>query len=381
MIRSREIGVERGVQHEALRSAPRTRSAPSGSSRSDVAFSLPPPQPGRDVEQLRARDAEQEDRRVAREVGDVLDEVDEDGLGPLQVVDDDDLRPLHSPGFEQPPERELRLGRRRADDGVRLDADRDQDLDERPVGDPLAVREAAAAEDVGRVADALEEVRDEARLADPGRAEQREEPARAGRRRRPRSRARAAGARASVRRAASRGGARWPADSASTSRSRNASTGSDLPFEDERLDRLDSDGVADEAARLGSDERPRRAPAACSSRAATLTASPVTSVSPSPPTTTSPVLIPMRASSPCSAMAARISEPQREPRAARRLRARRGSRRRPSPRRRRTSRRCRRGARGSREDPRSSGASVRAAPRDRSTRRAQSSRRGRRRGR
>ena len=50
------------------------------------------------------------------------------------------------------------------------------------------------------------------------------------------------------------------------------------------------------------------APAACSSRAATLTASPVTSVSPSPPTTTSPVLIPMRASSPCSAMAARISD-------------------------------------------------------------------------
>ena len=60
-----------------------------------------------------------------------------------------------------------------------LDADRDQDLDERPVGDALAVREAAAAQDVGRVADALEEVGDEARLADPGRPEQREEPARA----------------------------------------------------------------------------------------------------------------------------------------------------------------------------------------------------------
>ena len=109
----------------------------------------------------------------------MLHEVDEDGLGPLQVVDDDHLRPLHGPGFEQPPERELRLGRRRADHGVGLDADRDQDLDERPVGDPLAVREAAAAQDVRRVADALEEVGDEARLADPRGAEEREEPARA----------------------------------------------------------------------------------------------------------------------------------------------------------------------------------------------------------
>ena len=56
--------------------------------------------------------------------------------------------------------------------------------------------------------------------------------------------------------------------------------------------------------------------AACSSRAATLTASPVTSVSPSPPTTTSPVLTPMRASSPCSAIAARISAAARTARSA-----------------------------------------------------------------
>ncbi len=54
-----------------------------------------------------------------------------------------------------------------------------EDLDERPVGDALAVREAAPAQDVGRVADSLEEVGDEPRLADAGRAEEREEPARA----------------------------------------------------------------------------------------------------------------------------------------------------------------------------------------------------------
>jgi hypothetical protein len=41
----------------------------------------------------------------------MLDEVDEDGLGPLQVVDHDHLGLLHSPGLEQAPERELRLGR------------------------------------------------------------------------------------------------------------------------------------------------------------------------------------------------------------------------------------------------------------------------------
>ncbi len=52
-------------------------------------------------------------------------------------------------------------------------------LDERPVRDPLAVRQATAAEDVRSVRDALEEVRDEPGLPDACRPEQREEPARA----------------------------------------------------------------------------------------------------------------------------------------------------------------------------------------------------------
>ena len=47
-------------------------------------------------------------------------------------------------------------------------------------------------------------------------------------------------------------------------------------------------------------------PAACSSRAATFTASPVTSVSPAP-ATTSPVLTPMRTCRPSVATASRIS--------------------------------------------------------------------------
>ena len=69
-------------------------SSPSGSSRSEVALSFPPPQPGLCVEQLGPRDAEEEDRRAAREIGDVLDEVEERRLGPLEVVEHDDLRPL-----------------------------------------------------------------------------------------------------------------------------------------------------------------------------------------------------------------------------------------------------------------------------------------------
>ena len=102
-----------------------------------------------------------------------------DRLGPLQVVDHDDLRPLGRARLEQAPEGELRLLGRRADHGVGLDADRDEDLDERPVRDALAVAKAAAAKDVAASPHALEEVGDEARLADPRRAEQREEPARA----------------------------------------------------------------------------------------------------------------------------------------------------------------------------------------------------------
>ena len=280
------------------------------------------------VEQLGARDAEQEDRRVAREVGDVLDEVDEHRLGPLQVVDTTTCGRSAARASSSRRNASCVSGGDVPMIDVGLDADRDQDLDERPVRDPLAVREAAAAQDVGRVADALEEVRDEARLPDAGGPEEREEPARAVGDGvlvvAPEALALALAAderrlevaRERVRRRSS------------TSRSRNASTGSRLPLQRERLDRLDADGVADERARLGADQDLAGA-AACSSRAATLTASPVTSVSPSPPTTTSPVLTPIRASSPCSRDRVAHLRPPRARRAARRPRARPGSRRRP----------------------------------------------------
>ena len=98
------------------------------------------------VEQLRARDAEQEDRPVARPVRDVLDDVEERLLRPLEIVEDDDERLLRGGALEQAAERELRLGRRRAEDRVRVGAELKNDLDERPVGDAFAVGEAAARE-------------------------------------------------------------------------------------------------------------------------------------------------------------------------------------------------------------------------------------------
>ena len=42
------------------------------------------------VQKLRASEAHEQDRRVARPVGNVLDEIEEGRLAPLQVVEDDD---------------------------------------------------------------------------------------------------------------------------------------------------------------------------------------------------------------------------------------------------------------------------------------------------
>ena len=127
------------------------------------------------LEQIRSSHAEKKDRGVARPVGDVLEQIEEDGLGPLDVVEHDDLRSIGGAGLEQLPERKLRLGRRFADHGVRLDADREQDLDQRPVGDVLAVVQAAGAQNVGGLVRAREELRDEPGLTGAGGSQQREQ--------------------------------------------------------------------------------------------------------------------------------------------------------------------------------------------------------------
>ena len=266
---------------------------------------LPAAPAGTHVEELGPRHTQQEDRRAAGEVRDVLDQVEEGGLGPLEVVDHDDLGAFGGTCLEQPPERDPRLLGRRRDDGFGRHSGGAEQLDERPVRDPLAVVEAPPAEDVARAADPREEVGDEAGLADTRGPEQGEEPARA------------LGDRVlevapetfALALAADQRRVESPRDrlaSSITSRSRNASTGADFPFR--------SSGSTDETRTASRTRRRVCVPirispgdAACSSRAATFTASPTTNVSSSLPATTSPVLTPIRTSKPCATTVSRIS--------------------------------------------------------------------------
>ena len=78
----------------------------SGSSSTVVAFELAAAPRRPKLEQVRPRDAEDEQRRIARPVGDVLDQVEERRLGPLEVVEVDDERTLAGGRLEEPPHRE-----------------------------------------------------------------------------------------------------------------------------------------------------------------------------------------------------------------------------------------------------------------------------------
>ena len=110
-IRRRAI-VWRGPRRPRAARSDSSQSSPdSASSRIVVAFSLPPPQPGRSSSSSGRATQSREDRRIPRPVGDVLDQVEEDRLGPLDVVEDHDLRAFGSASLEQLAERELRVGR------------------------------------------------------------------------------------------------------------------------------------------------------------------------------------------------------------------------------------------------------------------------------
>ena len=160
------------------------------------------------VEQIGARHAQQQDGRAARPVGDVLDQVEERGLAPVDVVEHEHERTLARRGLEEPPDRPERVlaGRRlgdahqlrhvpadellvlvpvehRAD--LRLDdlgevevgqarglLDR---LDHREVRDALAVRQAPAAEHLGSVAGRRQELLDQSGLPHARGPEEREE--------------------------------------------------------------------------------------------------------------------------------------------------------------------------------------------------------------
>ena len=130
---------------------------------------LPAAPAGPVIQQLRPGDAEQEQRRVPSEVGDVVDEVEERWLGPLEVVEDEDewLLSCH------PLEDAAGLERDLVPVGPEVDlAGERLDLGERPVRDPLPVGQAATGEQ--RCVDAVLELSNEPRLPDPGGSEQRE---------------------------------------------------------------------------------------------------------------------------------------------------------------------------------------------------------------
>ena len=89
-------------------------SSDSGSSSSVTAFSLPPPQPGRSSSKSGLARQTSRMRRVTREVGDVVDEVEERRLGPVQVVEHDHERLRLREVLEQLPRGPRDLVRTRA---------------------------------------------------------------------------------------------------------------------------------------------------------------------------------------------------------------------------------------------------------------------------
>ena len=148
--------------------------------------------PRRGIEQLGTGEAEQQNRRVAREQGDLLDELEEAFLGPLDVFEDDDERAFSGSGAEQLAEGPADLVRRRARrltpeeaaegagrGGVELDPRELLDhLDHWAISDPFAVRQASAPHG-GHIAKGREELRGEPRLADARDADDREQAGRA----------------------------------------------------------------------------------------------------------------------------------------------------------------------------------------------------------
>ena len=172
-----------------------SRSAPGNASRNQLGdgFVVQRLEPeryrpgGPPVEQLRARQAEQQDGCPRREQRHVLDQVEERLLAPVKVVEDDDERPLPCRLLQclakRPRDllgggRRLRLAEQRANHRsgslVRGQlVELAQHLHDGPVGDPLAVGEAAAPDD-GRV-DRRQGLRGEPGLADAGVAEERDQ--------------------------------------------------------------------------------------------------------------------------------------------------------------------------------------------------------------
>ena len=166
------------------RSSPETAS-PISASASSGGERLQPQRPrpaGAPFDQLRPGHAQEQERRAGREQRRRLDQVEERLVAPLDVVEDHDQRRLlleqlaERPGDLVPARPDVRLAQQRAD-RRRRDRIRRQrrellhHLDDRPVGDPLPVGQAAAPHDAGL--DRGERLRDQPRLAHTGVADDR----------------------------------------------------------------------------------------------------------------------------------------------------------------------------------------------------------------
>ena len=286
------------------------------------------------LDEVAARHAEQQDRRGVAPLRDVLEQVEERRLRPVHVLDAHDERRAGGERLEQPPHRPERLlaaeravvaaDRRSHAPGdplrVRLVGEQAverlvaaellHELAERPVRDPLAVGEAAAAQHGRRPADLAEQLGREPRLADSGRPGDRAEQAAPFGQHALEHPADALEARPSGRRAGRRAAARQPAAHGSTASSGSAVTTSRLPFTVSC--RLAPTVTASRTnGYVVSPSRISPVSADCSRRLARFTASPVTNASawPGSPASTSPVLTPIRheSATPCGAATSRSS--------------------------------------------------------------------------
>ncbi len=228
------------------------------------------------VEQLVARRAQDQEGRIGRGVHEVSDEIQEGRLGPVDVVEQDHHRLVLAEDLQEPPDPPEQLGdlerrglqadgggdpvhdvvrartqqrRQPATSGLRriLLADVGglaDHLGHRPERDAVAVREAAAAQHAGMLADRIEELAGEARLPDPGVPDDRDHPRAAfdggrGQRRAEQGHLRLA---PDHRRVLAPGERLAAADRQQVVRGDRLR----LALEDERLHRLHVDGVADE---------------------------------------------------------------------------------------------------------------------------------------
>ena len=247
----------------------------------------------------------------------MLDEVEQGRLRPVDVLEHEDLRLCASPLLEDlshRPEDVFRGTSRQHRRQLTFCFELAKDLHERPVRDALSIGQAASEQHLRLVSQGACAFECESRLADTGRSQHREQAAATLRHAFRRTRSARLRAPRGGRRAERRAGGPIASAPSVTANRRNATRGSTFPLA--TTGSIGSTSMASRARRnVASPSRISPDSAACSSRAATLTTSPVTSASPAP-AMTSPVLTPIRACKPRAVTASRSSTDARSARSA-----------------------------------------------------------------